>query len=257
MTMRIFLKNLSLLCSVVIIFAGCQPSTNQDSYAPMIQSPQQTGSEILGYSLQARPIELWTIGTGPEKILIIGTIHGNEDAGVPLAYKLRNHLVFQKNFHNRYTVMIIPNANPDGYAARTRGNAAGVDLNRNFPTRNRINNGKNGMTGLTEPESQLLHDLIIHKRFNRIVCIHQPYNCLDYDGPGEELAKVMSDYCPLPVRKLGSLPGSLGSFAGLEQGIPMITMELPASDSRLTADQLWLKYGTSLLAAITFPHPPY
>ncbi|MHC4385915.1 MAG: M14 family metallopeptidase, partial [Planctomycetota bacterium] len=108
-----------------------------------------------------------------------------------------------------------------------------------------------------EPESTILHDLILTYRPARIVTIHQPLYCLDYDGPGEDLAKAMADYCPLPVKKLGSRPGSLGSFAGIEQNTPIITMELAKEDSQLTDVQLWIRYGNALLAAITYPQLPY
>jgi protein MpaA len=187
-----------LLLTAVLAVSGCQPG--RDRYAPFITTPQvyppditdviESQSEILGYSLQNRPIELLTLGSGPDTVLMIASIHGNEDA--------------------------MPVANPDGRALRTRGNAAGIDLNRNFPAENRINNAVNGFAGLTEPESSILYDLILARRPARIVTIHQPLYCLDYDGPGEQLARAMAVDCPLPVNKLGSRPGSLGSFAGTE-----------------------------------------
>ncbi|MHC5093771.1 MAG: hypothetical protein ACYSO2_07720 [Planctomycetota bacterium] len=67
----------------------------------------------------------------------------------------------------------------------------------------------------------------------------------------------MGRFCSLPVKKLGSRPGSLGSFAGVEQKIPIITMELAKEDSDLTDTELWTQYGYALLAAITYPELPY
>ena len=235
--------------------AGCRPGT--DPYAPVISTPQLVASEILGHSVQNRPIELITLGRGDDSVLIIATIHGNEDAGTPLVHRLIEHLNARPSLLNGRTVMIMPLANPDGYALRTRGNASGIDLNRNFPADNRVNNETNGFGGLTEPESRILHDLILTRPPARIVSIHQPLDCLDYDGPGEDIARHMGRYCALPVKKLGSRPGSLGSFAGVEQNIPIITMELLKEDSDLTAAELWTCYGHALLAAITYPQPPH
>ena len=78
----------------------------------------------------------------------------------------------------------------------------------------------------------------------------QPISCIDYDGPAEELARAMAAVCGLPVRKLGVRAGSLGSYAGVDLGIPIITIELPGSASRLDADELWQRYGAALEAAI-------
>ncbi len=246
-----------ILTAVSLWACGLLLTSCQDPYAPTLQHPQLTSAHILGHSVQQRPIELITIGTGEEKVMIIATIHGNEDAGTPLVYKLLDKLRARPDFLAGRTVLIVPLANPDGYALRTRFNASGIDLNRNFPASNRINNEVHGQQGLTEPESRILYDLVLAYQPMRIVSIHQPLYCLDYDGPGEDIARHMGRYCSLPVKKLGSRPGSMGSFVGIEQNIPIITMELAKEDSALTAAQLWDTYGRALLAAITYPEQPY
>jgi len=259
------MKNIKLLKCIYTVFAlwlsgllltGCGPQKT-DPYAPVIRTPQFLSVEPLGQSVQNRTIEMLKLGNGPDRILIIATIHGNEDAGTPLVYRLIDKLRERPVLLEGRTVLMIPIANPDGYVLRTRANASGIDLNRNFPASNRVDNDTNGQGGLTEPESAILHDVILTHHPAHIVTIHQPLYCLDYDGPADELAQAMSNFCPLPVKKLGSRPGSLGSFAGVEQNIPIITMELAESDSELTASQLWIKYGYALLAAVTFPELPY
>ena len=70
------------------------------------------------------------------------------------------------------------------------------------------------------------------------------------------LAERMGQYCALPVKKLGARPGSLGSYAGVTLGIPIITFEMTQADSELNTEALWQKYGKALLAAITFPERP-
>ena len=88
---------------------------------------------------------------------------------------------------------------------------------------------------------------------DRIVTLHQPLNCIDYDGPAQMLAQRMGQYCALPVKKLGARPGSLGSYAGVTLGIPIITFEMLPADSQLTSQALWSKYGRAMLAAILYP----
>ena len=250
-------KILTSFSLALCLLAGCQGPQYKDPYAAVIQTPQRVRGEILGYSLQHRPIELLTAGDGEEVILVIATIHGNEDAGTPLVYKLVNVLKQRPALLESRTVLIVPVANPDGMALRTRSNAAGIDLNRNFPAMNRINNQQHGIEGLSEPESQILHDLILSRKPVRIASLHQPLVCLDYDGPAEPIARFMNMYCSLPVKKLGGRPGSLGSFCGIDQNTPIVTVEFKKSDSQLTADELWARYGPAMLAFITYPNLPY
>ena len=86
-----FFRVAALLIISLFAASGCQPS-GRDPYAPVLTGPQFVRSEILGYSVQNRPIELITIGTGVDTVLIIATIHGNEDAGTPLVHRLIDRL---------------------------------------------------------------------------------------------------------------------------------------------------------------------
>jgi len=149
--------------------------------------------------------------------------------------------------------VMLPTANPDGLAAQTRENARGIDLNRNFDTSNRVDNGTNGLRPLTEPESQALELAIKEYRPSRIVSVHQPLSCIDYDGPGEAIAARMAQDCDLPVKKIGARPGSLGSYTGETLRIPTITLELPPEASKMSETVLWQKYGKALMAAVLYP----
>jgi len=63
----------------------------------------------------------------------------------------------------------------------------------------------------------------------------------------------MARYCDLPVRKLGARPGSLGSYAGENLRIPIITFELPCDADSLDSKSLWTRYGSALIAAVLYP----
>ncbi len=193
------------------------------------------------------------VGKGEDTILIMASIHGNEPAGTPLVHRLVEHLRENPDLLEGRRIVLLPVANPDGLAARTRDNIRGVDLNRNFAAANRVNNETNGLRPLTEPESRALAAVIKQYEPSRIVSIHQPLNCIDYDGPGRALAARMAQYCDLSVRKLGAKPGSLGAFAGDTLGIPTITLELPADASKWSDTVLWEKYGKAILAVIIYP----
>ena len=238
---------------------GCQPI----EHTPGLQtdwgqdSPLPAGQyHVIGRSLRGRPIIAQVFGAGSDVTLIIGTIHGDEAAGTPLVRRLARHLEDNRHLLQGRTVVLVPTANPDGKAAVTRGNARGVDLNRNFPATNRENSREYGMVGLSEPEAVAIHQLIRRYHPDRIVALHQPLACLDYDGPGQELAQRMAGQCKLPVKKIGARPGSLGSYAGETEGIPIVTMEMLKGDTLLSDTQLWVRYGDALLAAIESPSGP-
>lgn len=207
--------------------------------------------EIIGRSANGRSIPCRILGNGPDVTLILATIHGDESAGTPLVERLHVHLRDNPWLLKDRTVLLVPVANPDGRSDKTRFNANGVDLNRNFPTENFRPSTRHGAEPLSEPEALALHELIDQRPPHRIVSIHQPVRCIDYDGPALALAETMAAECDLPVRKLGAKPGSLGSYAGETLGIPIVTVELPGSASQLRQDELWQRYGSILVAAIT------
>ncbi len=230
----------------------------------------------------------YVLGKGDNVTLIMSTIHGDEPAGTPLTNRLADYLNQHSDMLKERKVVIIPLANPDGLAAKKRLNANNIDLNRNFPADNRPNNltesndsslepilrninvkdvngtsqskkdvatlkKEMGPRALSEPESHIINELIKQYKPSRIVSIHQPYGCIDYDGPAEAIAKLIAQYCDLPVQKVGAQPGSLGSYAGETLGIPIITFEMLENDSNLNPELLWQKYYKSLLAAIMYP----
>jgi len=209
------------------------------------------GSErIIGTSVEGRPVRAWIHGDGADVALLLATIHGDESAGTPLLRRLGEHLETHPELLRGRTVVLVPVANPDGHEHRSRYNAREVDLNRNFPAGNHREKARYGATPLSEPEASALHDLIEELKPARVVSIHQPVRVVDWDGPGEPLAIAMASACGLPARRIGSRPGSLGSWFGETLGRPIITLELPAGVERLPADELWSRYGPALLVAV-------
>jgi murein peptide amidase A len=208
---------------------------------------------LAGWSVENRPIHYVVHGRGPAVMLILATIHGNEPAGTPLVEQLGRHLGENPSWLEGRTVVLVALANPDGFAHHTRWNARGVDLNRNYPTANFRSSLRNGPDPLSEPESRVIVDLLRSLRPCRVLSIHQPLSCIDHDGPAEALALAMKRHTNLPVKKLGARPGSLGSYAGLELGIPIITLELPSEATGLEPGRVWQRHGPAVLAFIAHP----
>ncbi len=238
----------------VLFISGCVQSPESPKLGTTTKLSVPFPQHFAGVSVENRPIMYSVLGNGEDVTFIIAGIHGDEPAGPELANHLADYLNQNQNILIGRKVVILPAANPDGLAYQTRANVNKVDINRNFPAENRINDPNYGPSGLSEPESHIIYTLIQQYKPARIVSIHQPYGCIDYDGPAEELAQKMDLYCDLPVEKVGAQPGSLGSYAGVELGIPIITFEMFENDSILNTQLLWQKYGKALLAAVTFPN---
>jgi len=211
---------------------------------------------IVGSSVEGRPIECYVLGQGPTTALILASIHGNESAGTPLVFRLREYVAENPEVLSGRRILLMPAANPDGLAYNQRHNVHGVDLNRNFPAANFQSGKCFGPSALSEPESAALHRVLSDYKPASVISLHQPLNygsaCIDYDGPAAGLARAMATQCDLPVKRLGSLHGSLGSYVGLALKTPIITVELPKEATGWSADRLWEGYGEMLLAAVRF-----
>ncbi len=206
-----------------------------------------------GMSVENHPIECLVFGKGKESILIIASIHGNESAGTPLVWMLADYLRKNQDVIYGKKIILLPNVNPDSVIRNSRYNTRGVDLNRNFEAMNRRNARRYGFFPLSEPETRSVARVIDKYKPARILSFHQPFACIDYDGPAKALAFHMAKFCNLPVRKLGALPGSLGSYAGLSLNIPVITLELPEHAETFGKQHMWKVYGNALMAFVLWP----
>lgn len=214
----------------------------------------------LGQSFEGRPIEYKVHGTGPDVLFVIATIHGNEAAGTPLVAAFEKWLLAHPAELTGKQAVLVPVANPDGFASGKRFNFRGVDINRNFPAGNwdlrmKQEVAVHGDRPLSEPESRALMQLVCRYFPSRVVSIHQPLECIDYDGPAKDLAEAMAEGCALPVKKLGGRPGSFGSFIGETLGKPIVTLELP-KDAGMNQAALWNDYGKALIEALRFSAKP-
>lgn len=164
-----------------------------------------------------------------KKILIIGVVHGDEPQG---EYFINSYL--EKNNQNlKNTVFYIPRLNSN----TSRKNKNGVDLNRNFPTKNWVLGENNdyfgGLKPNSESETKFLVDLLNENNFSEIITIHSPYKVVNYDGPAENLAEIISSFLSYPISSdIGyPTPGSFGTYCGVERNIPTITIEIDENEN--------------------------
>ena len=158
-------------------------------------------------------------------ILIVGVVHGDEPQGEYLINKYLGEV-------EDSGMLFIPSLNPDGKDKGTRVNSNGVDINRNFPTKNWELSDKDNYYGgdfpASEIETRFLLDVIEEYNPRLILTLHTPYKIVNYDGPAKEISEKISEIIDYPVEEsIGyPTPGSFGTYAGVERNIPTITLEM-------------------------------
>ena len=186
---------------------------------------------LVGRSVEGRPITATLIGDpeAPLQVLVVGAIHGDETAGMRVTRRLLARSAAPRNTALR----IVPTINPDGVAAGTRGNAHGVDLNRNFgydwaP----LSGGEySGPHRLSEPESRAATRLIRAAEPDVTIWFHQPFGLVDHSSAGDRrVERRFAELIGLPyVRLRGRYPGSASRWQN--HALPATTafvVELPA-----------------------------
>jgi murein peptide amidase A len=172
------------------------------------------------------------LGAPPQGLLVVGATHGDEPASAEAVWELAQRLIDSPP-GGRGAVHVVPALNPDGLVAGTKNSASDVDLNRNFPartfTREHTPGYDPGPSPLSEPETALLARLIDEFRAGAVLSVHAPLACVNFDGPAEGWAGAVSASSGWPLRpSIGyPTPGSLGSWLGVDRGMPVLTLELP------------------------------
>jgi len=201
----------------------------REAWGTFLWPPESYGRSELGVAL-----EVWK-PPNKCKLLIFAGIHGEEpETTYALSRALR-----QLSAPSPHCAVILC-ANPDGTIRGTRGNARGVDLNRNFPTRDwrpgtithrsTIQDPSDvllstGTQAASESETRALISLIDDLRPEAVIAIHAPLACID-DANASPLGQRLAQRTNLPlVRDVGyATPGSFGTWGG-ERGLPVITYE--------------------------------
>jgi Zinc carboxypeptidase/Penicillin-insensitive murein endopeptidase len=154
-----------------------EPLVNHDNHLHVrIPNPVPPRRQVLGRSVEGRPVRAVRLGdpASSRRALVVGCVHGNECAGTEITKRLvaADPLLAAE-------VWIVPTLNPDGRAHRTRQNARGVDLNRNFPAGWRAQGTPGdaeypGRRPLSEPETRIAAALVRRIRPAVSIWYHQP-----------------------------------------------------------------------------------
>lgn len=177
---------LLLVCLSSTSFGDASSSKNLDYVAKALHDyPSNNGLKVwvnsfasrcrsiakvhtLGKSVQGRPLYAIEISNKPgsleaePNVKMVGNIHGNEPLGRVFLPALAEWLCREYKAKNPDAVRIVdnmhlwlvPSMNPDGFALGNRGNANGIDLNRDFP--DPIVNPSMKPSGKEQPETKAI-----------------------------------------------------------------------------------------------------
>jgi murein peptide amidase A len=213
--------------------------------------PKGLRPSIIGFSLAARPIEVYTFGAGEREYLIVAGIHGGYEGNtIALANKLITYINENPDaVPSDVMLYIIRNMNPDGEARDNgvdgRVNNNGVDLNRNFPADNwtadwdrdgcwlyRPTTG--GAYAGSEPETRSVMSFIRSHKIEAMISYHSAAlgifpGGVPWEEPSKKLAKALSKvtgYLYPPVDTGCEYTGTLADWA-VENGVgAAVDMEL-------------------------------
>ncbi len=206
-------------------------------------------SNVIGYSVAGRPLEVYSFGKGPRLRMIVAGIHGGYEWNtIALADELIKYVNERPEIiPEDVTLYILRNMNPDGdarsHGAEGRVNERGVDLNRNFPTNWAPEWDREGCYDLTEttggtgpgsePETQAVMRFLQTHRIEVLISYHSAALGVFPGGePWEEestrFAKALSKATRYPFPPLDTgckYTGTLADYA-VELGAVAVDMEL-------------------------------
>jgi protein MpaA len=221
------MTRLPALVATALAVALAAPAT-----AAVDQAAPRPRVERLGRSVQGRPINLVRIGdpAAPRKALVVGMIHGDEPAGRAIVDILRTVAP-----PPGVELLLVRDLNPDGLQRHTRGNAHGVDLNRNSsqaraflgPPGSRYYAGPRAFS---EPETRAVRALILRVRPAVTIWYHQPFGLVDLpETGGDAISRAYAGASGLPMRRLTPRPGSMSRWTNVRvRPGSSIVVELPA-----------------------------
>jgi protein MpaA len=200
------------------------------SVTPSPSSATINRTTTFGTSVGGRPLTVTEIGNpkSRNRVLIVGCIHGNEQAGIAVATALADAPAVADA-----DLFVIPDLNPDGVKAGTRQNADGVDLNRNFAFHwqrlgQRGSVDYSGPSALSEPESAAAAALINAIRPTTAIWFHQHLAVVDDSQGPAALETRFAELVGLPLARLTDYPGSVVGWQDATFGPSAFVVELPA-----------------------------
>lgn len=209
-------------------------------------SPTDKAWNLPQQSTSRRPIEISHAGLGNFRVLIMGSIYGNEPESIELLDAIaRASKAYAQS--PSYSFVFIKTPNPDGLAEHTRTNHNGVDLNRNFPstwftaTPNRLT----GPHPASEIETQNLMKILRTFQPHRVIHVRSSIGLRPLVLVNDQLQNAVASIRRQDSIDAGSFAGeykvgSVEEFVSLRVDTELMTIHLPPKGfQKMSAQQLF------------------
>lgn len=184
----------------------------------------------IGRSVQGRNLWVMKISRNVQvdddrpEFKFVANMHGDEIVGRELMVRLIADLIRNDGKEQGVTALldstqiyIMPSMNPDGAAARRRGNAQWVDLNRDFPD---FTTGDNqNVMGNRAPETKAMMAWQASRRFRLSANFHGGAEVINYPWDTTRDPHPMLDFVKAISLEYARLASYIGSSTSFSQGI--------------------------------------
>ena len=201
-------------------------------------------------STGGRPIQVARFGTGPQLVVIFGSIYGNEPRSIELMDEVAE-LARKAPPPEHLSLILVRTLNPDGVAELIRTNAHGVDLNRNFPTPwfTRAPTRLTGLRPASETETQFAVRLLKEANPVRVIHIHtanrdRPLVFVQRDWP--DINDALPAGTSVGYLDGGLKEGSIADYVSNLPGVQMSEIQVPYDGASLTAANI-LRFASAKL----------
>ncbi|MEU3647126.1 M14 family zinc carboxypeptidase [Lentzea sp. NPDC034063] len=210
----------------------------------------------IGVTAQGRPVQLVRVGSRSARtvVLFICSQHGDEPAGREACLIRMRSLPRSSDV----TYLFVPNANPDGRVADTRGNSSGIDINRDHLLL-RSAEARTMASVIRDWQPDVIHDL--HEfgpsepYYVKDVLWLWPRNLNVADGVHDLSESLSRSYVRPSVEAAGRTSGVYGILIDPETGEP--TGQIAGDgQERILRNTGGLKHGMGLLVETNVDNTP-